>query len=119
MARIVSKRKAGEPSPRKFLNSWGVRPGRNSSRNKLSIRTLRKVQPQDAVMKGVKTQTVSSDGLQRVTAGTVVPGTQARGAVRIKRANLTPRPAKGTRVISPPSPTNRGGVRNLFTRGRV
>lgn len=119
MARILAKRKAGEPGVGRLQNSWGYRPGRNSLRGKLTIRTLRKQQPQDAVMKGVKTQTVSSDGLQRVTAGTVVPGTQARGRVVIKKANLTPRVAKGTRVVKTPSPTNRGGVRNLFTRGRL
>lgn len=116
MARILVKRKAGEPSPKKVVNSWGYRPGRNSSRGKLRVRMLKKIQPQEKVMKGVETQTVSSDGLQRVTAGTVVPGTGARGSVKVKRANLTPRPAKGTRVVKTPSPTNRGGVRNLFTK---
>lgn len=119
MARILVKRRGGEPAPRSQRNSWGFRPGRNSSRTKLSVRTLRKAKPEDAVMKGVASQTVSSDGLQRVTAGTVVPGTQARGFRVVKKPNLTPRPAKGTKVISPPSPTNRGGVRNMFTRKRV
>lgn len=117
--RILSKLKSGEPGVGRIRNSWGVQPGRNSSRSKLSIRTLRKAQPQDAVMKGVETQTVSTDGLQRVTAGTRVPGTQARGSVRVKRANLTPRPAKGTKIVSPPSPTNRGGVRNPFGKRSI
>lgn len=116
MARILSKVKAGEPKAKRLFNAWGYRPGRNSSRTKLRIRTLRKALPTDGVMKGVESMTVSSDGLQRVTAGTVVPGTQARGRVKIKRANLTPRPAKGTKVVSPPSPTNRGGVRSPYRK---
>lgn len=117
--RILVKRKSGEPSPTRVKNSWGVQPGRNSVRRKLSIRMLKKIQPQERVMKGVETQTVSSDGLQRVTAGTVVPGTQARGRTVRKVQKLNPSPAKGTKIIKPPSPTNRGGVRNAFTRKKV
>lgn len=117
-SRILVKRKSGEPSPKSMTNAWGYRPGRNSSRRKLSVRMLKKVQPQEKVMKGVETMTVSSDGLQRVTAGTVVPGTQARGSVRLKRANLTPRVAKGTKVVKTPRPAT-GGVRNLFGKKSI
>ena len=121
MGRIVRKqRSVGEPQPRKLVNSWGYRPGRNSLRRKLSIRTLRKPQVTDALgVKGVESQTVSSDGLQRVTAGTLVPGTGARGTVRRKVQKMNTSPAKGTRIVKTPSLTNRGGVKNPFRSKRI
>lgn len=115
MARILRQRTPGEPQPKSQQNSWGYRPGRNSKRPKLGMRTLRKANPADALgVAGVESQTISADGLQKVTAGTIVPGTRARGLAVLKRQKLTPKPAKGTKVIAPPSPTNKGGIRNPY-----
>lgn len=115
MTRIVSKTKSGEPGVGRLRNSWG-RPGRNGLRGRLSIRTLRKTPVEDAVMAGIETTTRNAAGTIVVTAGTVVNGTnRGRRFVR-KVANLTPRQAKGTKVVSPPSPTSGGGVRSPYRK---
>lgn len=120
MARILVKQRGGEPGVGRLRNSWGYRPGRNSLRGKLSIRTLRKANPADPLgVAGVETQTVSSDGTIRVTAGTVVPGTRSATRIVRKVQNLTPRQAKGTKVVTPPSPTNRGGIRSPYSKRQI
>jgi hypothetical protein len=119
MTRILKKTAGGEPQPRSLKNSWGYRPGRNSIRNRLSIRTLRKTPVEDAVMAGIETTSVNTAGTIKVTAGTVLPGTQARGRVVRKVQRLTTKQAKGTKVIAPPSPTNRGGTRSPYGKNKI
>lgn len=119
MARIVRKRLSGEPQPTRQRNSWGFRPGRNSSRSRLSIRMLHKTPVEDAVMAGINTTSVNAAGTQRVTAGTVIPGTQARGGFVRKVVNMTTKLPKGTKRVSTPSPTNRGGAKSPYGRRRT
>lgn len=117
MARILVKRKSGEPTPGGFTRPWGDRTKyrRGQLRPKLSVRMLRKTPVEDAAMGGVATQTRNAAGTQSLPAGTQVNRGGVRRMVR-KVVKMDTSPAKGTKVISPPNPTNRGGVRNPYTK---
>lgn len=112
--RILTKRVTTTGEPRSGmlkLNPWPRKP--QVRRPIKTVRTLVKQNPGDALgLGGTRSQ-------QRdATTGLTIPGGSGRPvgrAVRIvKKPNLTPSPAKGTRIVKTPSPTNRGGVRNLF-----
>ena len=110
--RILRKGAKGEPGVGNFTTPWG-RPGLNGKRRRLSLKTFRKQTVEEkAGMGGVETTQANAARTIVVPAGTVVP--QARGKTILKKTNLTPKPAKGTKVIKPPSPTNRGGVKNPY-----
>lgn len=114
--RILTKRvrTTGEPNPTRVrVNPWPRQT--QVSRPRMSVRTLRKNNPADALgLAGVESIVRDSATGLTIPAGTGARTTAPVRSVKIKRANLTPRTARGTKVVKTPSPTNRGGVRNLF-----
>ena|ERR1051326_1371005 len=107
MARTRSAKRAGEPGIVKLKNNWPklAKPMRKIR----SVRTLIKKDES----KGV-TQPEFKNTLMRAGVGV------RQGAVRIVRQhpNTPPAAGKGKKTIKTPSPTNGGGVRSPFRRGR-
>lgn len=79
---------------------------------KARIRMLQKVDP----AKGI----TQPEAANMTTASGVVTGDRGgyKGATVVHQVPLVPPPpAKNQRVVAPPSPTNRGGVRNPYKLG--
>jgi hypothetical protein len=113
--RILTKRVTTTGEPRSGMltvNPWPRKP--QVRRPIKSVRTLVKRNPADALgLGGVQSTSVDP------TTGLSIPAgsgrrTTASAVTVVKKPNMTPRTAKGTKVVKTPRPTGSGRILNPY-----
>lgn len=119
--KILTKRvsSVGEPQPRQMARRPWPRK-QVVRRPRIQVRTLIKANPADALsLKDITTTSRNTAGTQVVAAGTLLPGTNVRTRFVRKVVKMTPKTAKGTRVVKPPRPMSGGKAISPYGKNKI